>query len=40
MDTHVTHGLEVWNACPMLRSARSKAETSRAAMRLARDSLL
>jgi hypothetical protein len=39
-DTHVTHGLEVWNACAMLRSARSKAEANRAAMRLARDSPL
>jgi hypothetical protein len=40
MDTHVTHGLEVWNACAMLRSARSKAKARRASMRLARDSPL
>jgi hypothetical protein len=31
MDTHVTHGLEVWNACAELRNARSKAEANRAA---------
>jgi 23S rRNA U2552 (ribose-2'-O)-methylase RlmE/FtsJ len=35
MDTHVTHGLEVWNVCMALRNA--KAEASRAAMQLARD---
>jgi hypothetical protein len=40
MDTHVTHGLEVWNACAMLRTARSKAEANRAAIRLAWDSPL
>jgi hypothetical protein len=37
MDTHVTHGLEVWNVCMALRNAKSKAEASRAAMQLARD---
>jgi hypothetical protein len=40
MDTHVTHGLEVWNACAALRHAKSKAKASRAAMRLAQDSPL
>jgi hypothetical protein len=35
MDTH-----EVWNACAMLRSARTKVEANRAAMHLARDSPL
>jgi hypothetical protein len=40
MDTHVMHGLEVWNACTALRNSKSKAEASHAAMRLARDSPL
>jgi hypothetical protein len=40
MDTHVTHGLEVWNACRELRDTRSKAEASRAASRFARESPL
>jgi hypothetical protein len=40
MNTHVTHGLEVWNACKELRDSRSKAEPSRAATRLARESPL
>jgi hypothetical protein len=40
MDMHVTHGLEVWNRCKELRDSKSKAEGSRAAMRLARDSPL
>jgi hypothetical protein len=40
MDTHVTHGLEVWNACRELRDTRSKAEASRAASRFARESTL
>jgi hypothetical protein len=31
MDTHVTHGLEVWNTCKELRDSRSKTEASRAA---------
>jgi hypothetical protein len=37
MDTHVTHGVEVWNACTELRESRSRAKASRAAMRLARE---
>jgi hypothetical protein len=40
MDTHVTHGLEVWNACKELRGSRSKAEASRAATQHARESPL
>jgi hypothetical protein len=40
MDTHVTQGLEVWNVCPALRSAKSKAEASCTATRLEQDSLL
>jgi hypothetical protein len=40
MDTHVTHGLEVWNACKELRGLRSKVEASRAATQLARESPL
>jgi hypothetical protein len=40
IDTHVTHGLEVWNACRELRESRSRAEASPAAMRLARESPL
>jgi hypothetical protein len=40
MDTHVIHGLEVWNACKELRVSRSKAEACRAATRLAQESLL
>jgi hypothetical protein len=40
MDTHVTHGLEVWNACKELRGLRSKAQANRAATRLARESPL
>jgi hypothetical protein len=40
MDTHVTHGLEVWNVCKELHDSRSRAEASRAAMRLARESTL
>jgi hypothetical protein len=35
MDTHVTHSLQVWNACAELRDARIKAEANRAAVRLA-----
>jgi hypothetical protein len=35
MDTNVTHGLEMWNACAELRGTRSKAEANRAAARLA-----
>jgi hypothetical protein len=35
MHTHVTHGFEVWNACPKLRHARTKAEANRAAVLLA-----
>jgi hypothetical protein len=35
MDTHVTHRLEVWNACAKLRDARTKDEANRAAVRLA-----
>jgi 23S rRNA U2552 (ribose-2'-O)-methylase RlmE/FtsJ len=31
MDTHVTHGLETWNACAELRGTRSKADANRAA---------
>jgi hypothetical protein len=31
VDTHVAHGLEVWNACRQLRDSRSKAEACRAA---------
>jgi hypothetical protein len=38
VETHVTHGLEVWNACKELRNARSKAKANRAAVRLARES--
>jgi hypothetical protein len=37
MDTHVMHGLEVWNTCKELRGSRSRAEASRAATRLARE---
>jgi hypothetical protein len=40
MDTHVTHGLETWNACAELHGARSKAEANRAATRLAWNSPL
>jgi hypothetical protein len=40
MDTHVTHGLEVWNACGELRNARTKAEANWDAVRLARKSPL
>jgi hypothetical protein len=40
MQTHVTHGLEVWNVCTALCDLKSKAEASRSAMRLARDSPL
>jgi hypothetical protein len=40
LDTHVTHGLEVWNACRELRDSRSKAEACRAATRVARESPL
>jgi hypothetical protein len=40
MDTHVTQGLEVWNACTALRNSKPKAEASCAAVRLARDSPL
>jgi hypothetical protein len=32
MDTHLMHGLEVWNACKELCDSKSKAEASRAAM--------
>jgi hypothetical protein len=40
LDTHVMHGLEVWNACRELRDSRTKAEACRAATRLARESPL
>jgi hypothetical protein len=40
MDTHVTHGLEVWNTCKELSDSRLKAEANRAATRLARESPL
>jgi hypothetical protein len=40
LDTHVTQGLEVWNACRELRDSRTKAEACCAATRLARDSPL
>jgi hypothetical protein len=40
LDTHITHGLEAWNACRELRDSRTKAEACRAATRLARDSPL
>jgi hypothetical protein len=40
LDTHVTHGLEAWNACRELRDSKTKAKACRAATRLARDSLL
>jgi hypothetical protein len=40
IDTHVTHGLEVWNACAELRDSRSKAEASCAATQFARESPL
>jgi hypothetical protein len=40
LDTHITHGLEAWNACRELRESRTKAQASRAATRLARDSPL
>jgi hypothetical protein len=40
LDTHVTHGLEAWNACRELRDSRTKAEACRAATRLARESPL
>jgi hypothetical protein len=40
LDTHVTHGLEAWNACMELRDSRTKAEACPAATRLARDSPL
>jgi hypothetical protein len=30
IDMHVTHGLEVWNACKELRDSKSKAEASHA----------
>jgi hypothetical protein len=40
LDTHLTHGLEVWNACRELRNSRSKAEACHAATRLARESPL
>jgi hypothetical protein len=40
LDTHITHGLEAWNACRELRDSRTKAEAYRAATQLARDSPL
>jgi hypothetical protein len=40
LDTHVSQGLEVWNACAELRKARSKAEANCAALRLAWESPL
>jgi hypothetical protein len=40
LDTHVTHGLEAWNACRELRDSRTKAEACRAATRLSRESPL
>jgi hypothetical protein len=40
LDTHVTHGLEAWNACRELRDSRTKAEACCAATRLARESPL
>jgi hypothetical protein len=39
-DTHVTHGLEVWNVCRELRDSRTKAEACCATTRLARESPL
>jgi hypothetical protein len=39
-DTHVMHGLEVWNACRELRDSRTKAEACCAATQLARESPL
>jgi hypothetical protein len=40
LDTHIMHGLKAWNACRELRDSRTKAEASRVAKRLARDSPL
>jgi hypothetical protein len=40
LDTHVTHGLEAWNACRELQDSRTKAEACHAATQLARDSPL
>jgi hypothetical protein len=40
LDTHITHGLEAWNACRELRDSRTKAKPCRAATQLARDSPL
>jgi hypothetical protein len=31
LDTHVTHGLEAWNACRELQDSRTKAKACRAA---------
>jgi hypothetical protein len=40
LDSHVTHGLEAWNACRELRDSKTKTEACRAATPLARDSPL
>jgi hypothetical protein len=40
MKTLVTHVLETWNACAELRNSKSKAQASRAATNLARNSPL
>jgi hypothetical protein len=40
MDTHVTHGLEVWNTCKELRDWRLKAEACQVATRLSQESPL
>jgi hypothetical protein len=40
LDTHVTHGLEVWKVCRELRDSRSKAKAYRAATQLAWESPL
>jgi hypothetical protein len=40
IDTLVTHGLKTWNVCTELRNSKSKAEASRAATNLAKNSRL
>jgi hypothetical protein len=40
MDTLVTHALETWNVCLVLRDSRTKAEANQAATNLARNSPL
>jgi hypothetical protein len=40
VNTLVTHALETWNACAKLKDSESKAEASRAATNLARNSPL